>query len=174
MNEEPGWKFKLRLKQLRIWWCMRTWQWLHMGWLLIFGGRLQWKTKAVGRKFIIVHIALQFDCTPRYISTKGTVGKAYATCMWFLQCCIKIQRKDSCDVFLTLDIIRRFCWEYMSLWISWSIIFEPFLLMRWHDMGIETPSGSNDPFCGHLRVDGVMKPLEMVIILKKVWNPCTW
>ena len=38
--------------------------------------------------------------------------------------------------------------------------------MTWHGMGIETPSGSNDPFYGNLRVDGVMKPLEMVIILK--------
>ena len=40
-------------------------------------------------------------------------------------------------------------------------------------MGIGTPNGPNDPFYGHLRVEGVIQLLEMVIIHKKVWHPWT-
>ena len=45
-----------------------------------------------------------------------------------------------------------------------------------HDMDIGTLGGPNDPFCGHLWLDGVMEPLEMVLkptsFLKKSWLTC--
>ena len=44
--------------------------------------------------------------------------------------------------------------------------------MTWHDMGIGTPNGPNDPFCGHLWVHGVMELLDMVIVHEKAWNHC--
>ena len=41
------------------------------------------------------------------------------------------------------------------------------ILMTWHDLGIGTPNGPNDPFFGHLWVDGVMELLEMVTVYEK-------
>ena len=31
-------------------------------------------------------------------------------------------------------------------------------------MGIKTPNGPNDPFCGHLWLDGVIEPLDGLMV----------